>query len=286
VKAGLRDNPPTVERGRGLIPEHEPLLDVQLIRFLREHGPNASKIESCYRRALEWRKKNLPQIPQTPEKGDWLSSAEMPHGEWATRYASIGLHCGVSKIGCPVKIERIGKYDLQGLQESDPNYRKKLNHFYLGLIEFLEQRLDYMSLQEGRLVQTYEIFDLQGLSSSILSWTVIQFTRDILLNFATHYPSSFRKAVVLNAPAFMPRCWGLISGVLPQSVKAKVKILGTDYYHELEEDLGEEALAWVEASNYDLARAPHKPAKQAGASRGAIGADEPLDGEPVVVEED
>ena len=42
----------------------------------------------------------------------------MVHGEWATQFAHIGIYCGKSKIGCPVKIERLGKYDLAGLQAS------------------------------------------------------------------------------------------------------------------------------------------------------------------------
>ena len=89
-----------------LLPDHEPLLDVQLIRFLREHGPNTGKIVSCYRRALEWRQKALPldHLPTTEDPLGWLSASEMVYGEWATRFAHIGMFCGKSKIGCPVKI--------------------------------------------------------------------------------------------------------------------------------------------------------------------------------------
>ena len=152
-----------IEPRPALLPEHEPLLDVQLMRFLKEHGPNAGKIVGCFRRALEWRQKALPPgIPQTEDPLGWLSASEMVHGEWATKYAYIGIHCGKSKIGCPVKIERLGRYDLAGLQESDPEFRKKFNQFYLSLIEFLQQRLDRLSLEEGRLVQTYEVFDMSG----------------------------------------------------------------------------------------------------------------------------
>jgi len=291
VKANLQREPPPLERGGELLPTHEPLLDVQLIRFLKEHGPHVNKIESCYRRALEWRAKNLPlkQIPQTEDPSHWLSAADMTHGVWATQYAYIGLYCGRSKIGCPVKIERLGKYNLEELQRSDPDYRKKFNHFYLSLIEFLQQRLDHYTLQEGRLVQTYEIFDLAGLGYHVLTMAVINFAKDILVNFSTHYPSSFRKAVILNAPSFLPPFWRMVSSVLPKSVTAKVNILGTDYYKTLTEELGEEALAWIEANNYDLARAPHKPSEPAAASAQAAGGsenDEPLDGEPVVVEDD
>ena len=155
-----------------LLPTDEPLLDVQLIRFLKEHGPNAGRILNCYKKGLEWRGKNLPEIPITADPLDWLSSSEMIHGEWACKFATVGLYCGKSNIGCPVKIERLGKYDLAGLQESDPDYRKKFNAFYLCLIEFLQQRLDRLSLEEGRLVQTYEIFDLHGLGYHMMTMTV------------------------------------------------------------------------------------------------------------------
>ena len=108
------------------------------------------------------------------------------------------------------------------MQESDPNYRKKFNDFYLSLIEFLQVRLDLLSLEEGRLVQTYEVFDLAGLGYHMMTMTVINFTKDILLNYSAHYPQSFRKAAIVNAPPWLPRMWRIISGVLPNSVKAKV----------------------------------------------------------------
>jgi hypothetical protein len=238
-----------------MLPDNEALTNVQLIRFLREHGPNVGKIKNGYLRALEWRHKNLPEIPQTEDPLAWLSASEMMHGPYATKYVSIGILCGKSKIGCPVKIERLGRYDLAGLQESDPDYRKKFNQFYLSLIEFLQQRLDLMSVQEGRLVQTYEVFDLQGLGYHMINMTVLNFTKDILLNYSTHYPSSFRKAAVVNAPPWLPRVWRMVSHVLPNSVKAKVKILGSDYYSELAEDLDEECLATC--VDRVLQRGPH-----------------------------
>ena len=90
----------------------------------------------------------------------------------------------------------------------------------------------------------------------MLTLSTINFARDVLLNFATHYPSSFRKAVIINAPSFIPRFWGFVSGVLPNSVKAKVVFKGDDFWETLQEDLTEEALAWVRASHADLVRAP------------------------------
>ena len=103
------------------------------------------------------------------------------------------------------------------------------------------------------------------------------------MNYSSHYPSSFRKAAVINAPPWLPRFWRLISFVLPASVKAKVRILGSDYYDELAEDLGTEPLAWVDSANEDLIKAPFPPENKEGAAKDG---EEPLDGEPVVVEDE
>ena len=61
VRAGLRREPPSEEAGLELLPEDEQLLDVQLVRFLKEHGLNAGKIEGCATgaRPLEWRLHSL-----------------------------------------------------------------------------------------------------------------------------------------------------------------------------------------------------------------------------------
>ena len=178
----------------------------------------------------------------------------MPNGEWATKFCPIGVHCGFSLSGCPVKIERLGKYDLKAITK-EHDYRNRLNMFYLGLVDVLQRRLDGSSLERGELVQTYEIFDLKGLSRSMLSFTAMNFARDVLLAFATHYPSSFRKAVVINAPNFIGTAWGIVSAVLPKSVKEKVNIMGSDYSKVLDSELTAEALFWVNAPDEELIRA-------------------------------
>jgi len=77
-------------------------------------------------------------------------------------------------------------------------------------------RLDHASVETGQLQQTYEIFDLKGLGRDMLTFAALNFTKDVLLAFATHYPTSFRKALVINAPPFVNGSWRLVSTVLPQ----------------------------------------------------------------------
>ena len=70
---------------------------------------------------------------------------------------------------------------------------------------------------------------------------------------------------------------------LPLLACPQVAILGTDYYKVLQEDLTEEALAWIESSDLHLRHAPHKPS--AASSATAHTDDEPLDGDPVLIED-
>ena len=70
---------------------------------------------------------------------------------------------------------------------------------------------------------------------------------------------------------------------LPLLACPQVAILGTDYYKVLQEDLTEEALAWIESSDLHLRHAPHKPS--AASSATAPTDDEPLDGDPVLIED-
>lgn len=255
VIARLRAKPPP------MLPDSDPLLHVQILRFVREHGNNVDNIEKRFKAALLWRHTHLPPIPVAAEEGGWLSSSEMPNGAFATEFVAIAINASFCKMGNPVKIERLGKFDVARLNreiKKDPTAHPKFNDFYLGLIEFLQQKLDRYSVEQGRLVQTYEIFDIEGLQPTIIfNRVVINFITYVLKAFSTHYPSSTRKACVINAPGFFSKIWAMVSPVLPKTVTDKVLILGKDYESVLREDLTPEALRWVQSTHAQLIRAPH-----------------------------
>jgi len=273
-------------------PDDAETLEVQLVRFIREHGLRPRSIEKKFRAACEYKEKNINNsevmsVLQPIASTRWMAASEMPDGEWATQYCPIGMHCGFAKNGCPVKIERLGRFDLKGIT-STPNYRKKLNAFYLGLVDCLQRRLDQHAADTANLTegQTYEIFDLAGLGTHMLTFSALNFTKDVLSAFATHYPSSFRKATVINAPGFANGAWRMVSTVLPKSVKEKVNIMGADYMDVLRAELTEEALYWVDAPNEELVHAPRRAGEAvpepreeaAGAPAVAAIGDSPRDG--------
>ena len=74
----------------GLLTDNDELLDVQLLRFVREHGLHEDKVEKRFRSMLEWKQKTFTdealrlQVNPDEDMGEWLSSEEMPKGEWAS----------------------------------------------------------------------------------------------------------------------------------------------------------------------------------------------------------
>ena len=84
IRAKLRNDSPA-----GLT-DNDELLDVQLLRFVREVGLNEAKVEKRFRSMLEWKEKTFTdealrlQVNPDEDMGAWLSSEEMPKGEWAS----------------------------------------------------------------------------------------------------------------------------------------------------------------------------------------------------------
>ena len=76
--------------------DNDELLDVQLLRFVREHGLHEDKVEKRFRSMLEWKEKTFTdealRLAVNPEDdlGAWLSSEEMPKGEWASTVKAKG----------------------------------------------------------------------------------------------------------------------------------------------------------------------------------------------------
>ena len=116
----------------------------------------------------------------------------------------IGFHCGYSKSGSPVKIERLGAC-------APPSDTKLLYPYYLALVDTLQRRLDRTSVTSGRLQQTYELFDLAGLGTcSLVDFTTPPCPRHVLdtpcacpagTHMVTFTTLSFTKATPGRHPA-------------------------------------------------------------------------------------
>ena len=60
----------------GLAPEG--LLDVQLLRFVREHGLDVRTIERLFRKALDWRRRSLPLMTEQVNHSTRIQPSPQP----------------------------------------------------------------------------------------------------------------------------------------------------------------------------------------------------------------
>ena len=99
----------------------DPAFEMELLRKLRTLPGGARDGESLAAvmcTALAWKRVHAKpaavgggKAHRPPTEG--LAAADLVHGEWACRFLVMGMRCGRSLGGHPVKIERIGANDMQ-----------------------------------------------------------------------------------------------------------------------------------------------------------------------------
>ncbi|KAL1500658.1 hypothetical protein AB1Y20_013306 [Prymnesium parvum] len=254
-------NPPL----RGFLERRPPLamLHMQLLRHLRALGAKgtASALAGSYRRAWERRAANHEaaverrgevatwQMPASA--GHWPAARELTHGEWAVRFVKIGLNCGRTTCGCPVKVERIGTYDTSAIVV-EAHGEEKLKEFYHSLLECQAEALDTDSLAAGRMLRAYEVFDLRGIRLAQVNLATLRFARSMLTTFSMCYPETTSRAVIINMPSFLRMPLRGLLEVLPERVRAKVSIFGDDYQQVLASELDADALKLLSADHNDV----------------------------------
>jgi hypothetical protein len=161
-----------------------PAFEMELLRKLRTLPRTArtgERLAAVVGDALDWKRKHAaPHSPAAKRPTAGLAAADLSHGEWACRFLVMGMRCGRARGGHPVKIERIGANDMQGLAAS-PGGEEKLRLFYRSLLEELCASLNAESAACGALLRSYEVFDMRDLSlRNAFSPVVFRFTAEQL----------------------------------------------------------------------------------------------------------
>lgn len=233
---------------------------LRLLRQLRALGPTATpaQLASRMREVGEWKREHLGGAPPTLT-GDlaayWPAAADLEHAVWALGYISLGLRCGRARGGHPVKIERVGLAQTERMErETGADGEERLARFYFGMIESMQVALDDESVAAGRLLGTYEIFDVSEMRISQVSFTTIRFAQRMMRAFSRIYAESTVKVAIINLPWLLRLPMATVLEVLPQRVRARVCILGDDYEEVLARDVDAEAMRLLRAGHDELSR--------------------------------
>lgn len=236
-------------------------IELRLLRRLRAMAwgnvsrVTAEEVAAAHRSAYAWRQEKRlagAQFCHVEDGPTWRSSHSLPHGEFISRFMQIGLRCGRARGGHPVKLERAGLHDTRGLA-AQPGGTDKLLDFYYALLEDNQRTLDADSFEAGRLLRTYEVFDMRGLTWSQLNTTTLNFVRVLLSSFIGIFPETTVRAAVVNTPVMLRALMEVILAVLPARVQAKIIFLGEDFEDVLSKELDADAIRLLRADGTQLA---------------------------------
>ncbi|VDK21179.1 unnamed protein product, partial [Anisakis simplex] len=140
---------------------------------------------------------------------------------------------GYDKEGNVISFQMIGKLDTDGLLSCVKN-----SDLYLLRIAESEGTMNLIRMNEklsGHQLGTTVIFDLEGLSTDMLSRSAIKMITSMLSQLQEMFPDVIRKIFIIRSPPFIQMVWSLISPCLAKQTKEKINFLGTDWKAKLSE---------------------------------------------------
>lgn len=220
------------------------------LNFLSNCRGDLTKARKMYGKALAWRKQNrVDEIFQIPQR----------HFEDVIKYYPHAIH-GYSLDGCGVVYEVLGRGKPKELEATGITIDELVWHFNirneLVLTELCKPetlqaaiaqsppgaititpfpyKADKGGAMDKPVPRLMTVIDVQGISISSVTTTVISFIKKSGEIVDNYYPEQVARLVVCRAPRWFSTIWTVIARVLPESVQKKVDILydskGLDKY--------------------------------------------------------
>jgi hypothetical protein len=164
-----------------------------------------------YVEALQWRQMN---------RIDELLARKSPFFFELLKHYPHGIH-GVSVDGCVVLYELLGKVNLPELRKLGATAEDIANHMLLRN-EYVFQRC----FAAGTAGQIMTVVDIAGVRLADISADVLTFIRLSSETMDAYYPGRVKRLIICNAPYWFHSVWSMVSSILPDSVKKKIRIIG------------------------------------------------------------
>ncbi|KAJ0403772.1 hypothetical protein P43SY_006315 [Pythium insidiosum] len=220
--------------------------DVRLLRFLRGHKQNVAVAATKFREMLALRRKHqLDEIRQdigqkalTPDEFPGFQKI-IPHIPFLNAYdllsesittsietsdqAEAEANTTTTNTGGHVfYFEMTGYADLRGLAENVTD--EEWLRFMLYDLEYRAMRLDQLSRQAERLVQTVFVRDLSGFSVTRMHPRVLPRILDVVRLASAAYPETTFETLLLNVPWIFDKLWRTIQPALQETQLSKIRM--------------------------------------------------------------
>ncbi|KAL7686797.1 putative CRAL-TRIO lipid binding domain, GOLD domain, CRAL/TRIO domain superfamily [Plasmopara halstedii] len=208
--------------------------DVRLLRFLRGHKMNVSVAATKYREMMIARQKlNLDDIRDDIVKNN-LVIEDFPHFQKIIQHLPfLDTYDMLSTPdGHTFYYEMTGYADFQKLLTNVTE--DEWQSFFLYSMEYRALKLDQLSRQHERLVQTILVCDLTGFSITRFNPKMFKRLQPIVSIATKCYPESVHKLFILHAPWIFEKIWDVIQSMLQETQLHKLYMKGNSHERLLE----------------------------------------------------
>ena len=227
----------------------EPLM---LLRFLRARQGDVAAAAKMWRETHAWRGAHIPvalgEIGEFREAGDgpldgapagreprWSWSmfqdparCATPRGALALKHGqAIRLLAPTARDGSPVLLWRMGGLDLPGCARED-----LIDTLSLRQVAHLEDAIQFARAQsnrERRLVRCRVVIDLKGIAILRTIPHISTGLKPTMKLGTAFFPEITASVTIVNAPFAFETLWKLISIFLNDCIRAKVRIVGSNF---------------------------------------------------------
>ncbi|KAI9998744.1 hypothetical protein PInf_003334 [Phytophthora infestans] len=208
--------------------------DVRLLRFLRGHKMNVSVAATKYREMLALRQKlELDDIRDDVVNNNKIPD-EFPHFQKIIPHLPFLDSYDVFSTpdGHVFYFEMTGYADFQKLVTDVTE--EEWQTFFLYSMEYRALKLDQLSRQHEKLVQTILVRDLTGFSVARFNPKLLKRLGPLVSIATKCYPESMHKVLVLHAPWIFDKVWSAIKPMLQETQLRKVHMDGNSLERLLE----------------------------------------------------
>jgi len=207
-----------------------------LLRFLRARGgkPEAALAQLC--EALDWRRDYQIDRKLKEWRSEWASNGSA-RVRILRKYGYIGL-LGKCREGLPVYVQRECQADIGGIVREAGE--EALLLYMLSIIEDQLEQADKRMLNTGSCINSFvEIHDIgnYGLVPSYLprGFQSVPFYKANAPIFDKVYPERVRVCFLVRCPAAFNIIWKLVTPLIPEHTKHKIRLKGYDAKSWLQE---------------------------------------------------
>ena len=215
--------------------------DHQFARFLRGHSHNVERATEKMRGALRFRTALASKEPYrschaaAPGRTT-IDLSVLPHAEWVLTHLPVRTVDGMTADELPLSLSVTRLFDFA---KQPAEKEAQVDEFLTAMIEQRALVVHNLSVKQRRMVKCVDLRDLTGTSvKEIITrgrHTLAKMQR-FISTVQDHYPELIHRAFVFNAPSAFSQLFALISPILNERMRSKVRVFPTG--HALGDVLG------------------------------------------------